>query len=50
MILSDTLEHKLFPDVSGLGQRLRPGRGEQPWHVVVGIAKDVRNGGLTAAP
>ena len=50
MILSESLERKLFPNDSGLGKRVRPGRGEQPWHVVVGIARDTRNGGLTVAP
>jgi predicted lysophospholipase L1 biosynthesis ABC-type transport system permease subunit len=51
MILSDTLERKLFPNESALGKQLRPGGGnEQPWHVVVGIAKDIHNAGLTAKP
>ena len=50
MILSESMERKLFGNETGLGKRVRPGRGEQPWHIVVGIAKDVRNAGLTAKP
>jgi putative ABC transport system permease protein len=50
MILSETLERKLFPTESALGKQLRPGGREQPWHIVVGIAKDTRNAGLTVRP
>jgi hypothetical protein len=50
MILSEALERKLFPNEGAIGKRVRPGRGEQPWHTVVGIAKDARNSGLTTAP
>jgi predicted permease len=50
MILNETLERKLFPNDSALGQRVRPGGADQPWHVIVGIAKDARNSGLSAHP
>lgn len=50
MILNEALERKLFPNESALGKRVRPGRGEQPWSVVVGIVKDSRNAGLTRPP
>jgi predicted permease len=48
LILSERLERRLFPNESGLGKRLRPGGDEQPWHIVVGIAKDIRNAGPAA--
>ena len=50
MILSETLERKLFLNETALGHQLRPGGTGQPWHNVVGIAKDIRNAGLTANP
>jgi hypothetical protein len=45
MILSEGLERRLFANGSGIGRRLRPGGEAQPWHIVVGIAKDIRNAG-----
>ena len=48
LILSERLERRLFPNESALGRRLKPGGGDQPWHIVVGIAKDIRNAGPTA--
>ena len=47
MIVSESLARKLFPNEDALGKRLRPGLGDQVWHTVVGIARDVRNGGIT---
>jgi len=46
MIISESLERKLFPNGDALGKRVRPGRGTQPWHVIVGVAANVRNAGL----
>ena len=48
MILSERLERRLFPNESALGKRLKPGGGEQPWRIVVGIARDIRNAGPSA--
>lgn len=48
MILSESLARRLFPNEDPIGRRLRPGSAESPWHTVVGVAKDVRNAGLTA--
>jgi predicted permease len=46
LILSEQLERRLFPSESALGKRLKPGT-EGPWHIVVGIARDIRNAGPT---
>src|SRR5262249_50688192 len=48
LILSERLERRLFPNESALGKRVRPGGGEQPWSIVVGVAKDIRNAGPAA--
>lgn len=48
VVVSRTLARRLFGDGSAIGRRLRFGR-TGPWHTVVGVAADVRNGGLTAA-
>jgi predicted permease len=48
LILSERLGRRLFPNESALGRRLKPGGGDQPWHIVVGIARDIRNAGLVA--
>lgn len=48
LILSERLARRLFPQESALGKRLRPGGGSQPWHVIVGVAKDIRNVGPAA--
>jgi predicted permease len=49
-ILSESAAHMLFPGERALGHRIRPAELDEPWHVVVGIVKDVRNAGVTAAP
>ncbi|HEY3988699.1 MAG TPA: ABC transporter permease [Acidobacteriaceae bacterium] len=46
MILSQLLASRLFPGEDPIGQRIRPGP-DDPDYTVVGIAANVRNGGLT---
>jgi predicted permease len=50
VIVSERLNRKLFANENALGKRIRFGRGEQPWHIVVGIARDIRNAGLAVEP
>src|SRR5579864_1051282 len=45
IILSESLAHRLFPGEDPLGQEIRHGF-EGPWFTVVGIAANVKNGGL----
>jgi putative ABC transport system permease protein len=45
IILSQTLARRLFPGQDPVGQQLRLGPDE-PWLTVIGVADDVKNGGL----
>jgi predicted permease len=46
-VLSRKLAERLFPGKDPLGQQLQFGEG--PWYTVIGVAADVKNGGLAAA-
>jgi len=50
MILSESLAGRLFPGEDPIGSRIRTTRGQGPWHVVVGVAKDIRDLGPAAGP
>jgi putative ABC transport system permease protein len=48
LVLSQWLASLLFPGKSAVGQRLRFGSGaDDVWNTVVGVAANVKNGGLT---
>ncbi len=49
IILSESLTKKMFGTTDVLGQQLRPG-SNGPWYTVVGVAADVKNGGLASPP
>ena len=49
IILSQSLAEKMLALSDPLGQQLQPGLNG-PWHTVVGVASDVKNGGLASAP
>jgi predicted permease len=52
VIINDTLAKRLWPGRDPIGQRLRPNLGASigtsvnPWHTVIGVAKDVREAGV----
>ena len=48
VILSESLAHRLFGTEDPLGKRLRFGGPNEnvPWYTLVGIARDVKNGGV----
>jgi predicted permease len=50
MIVSESLARRLFPGEDPIGGRVRTTRGQGPWHIVVGIAKDIRDLGPAAGP
>lgn len=49
IIVSESLARRLFPGEEPLGRRVRPGRSGELL-TVVGVAGDVKNGGLAPAP
>jgi putative ABC transport system permease protein len=46
-VVNETLVNTFFRGKNPIGQRLRPCCGDQiPWYTVVGVAKDVKQGGI----
>jgi len=51
-LVNETLADRLWPGRDPVGQRLQPnlrasmGTSTNPWHTVIGVAKDVREGGV----
>ena len=51
VVINQTLARVFWPDGDPLGQRLRPCCGDKiPWFTIVGIARDVKQGGSTSPP
>jgi putative ABC transport system permease protein len=56
VVVSETLADRFWRGRNPIGARLRPnlsaslGTGENPWHTVVGVAKDVKEGGVDRDP
>jgi putative ABC transport system permease protein len=46
IVVSELLAAHMFPGENPIGQRLQPGM-QGPWYTVVGVAANVKNGGLT---
>ena len=46
IIVSKLLAERMFPGRDPIGQHLQPGL-DGPWYTVVGVAQNVKNGGLT---
>jgi predicted permease len=46
VILSKTLAKRMFPGLDPIGQRLQVPKATGSWYTVVGVAQDVKNGGL----
>jgi putative ABC transport system permease protein len=49
IVLSKRLADLFFPNTNPIGQRMRFGKDDpsEPWSTIVGVASDVKNGGLT---
>ena len=49
MIINEALAKRFYPNQNPLGRRIRPSFGPNvPWFTIVGVAKDVKQGGLDA--
>jgi len=48
VMVNETLAKRYWPNRSALGRRVRPSGPNTPWFTVVGVAKDVKQGGLDA--
>jgi putative ABC transport system permease protein len=47
VLVNEAMAKKFWPGTSPVGRRLRPGFGDQlPWLTVVGVVKDVKQGGV----
>jgi putative ABC transport system permease protein len=45
-VVNETMVRTFWKDQNPIGQRVRPGGPTTPWFTVIGIAKDVKQGGL----
>jgi predicted permease len=45
-IVNETLVNTFWKNLNPIGQQLRPCCGDRPWFTVVGVAKDVKQGGV----
>ena len=45
-IVNETLVKTFWKNLNPIGQQLRPCCGDRPWFTVVGVAKDVKQGGV----
>jgi putative ABC transport system permease protein len=49
VLVNEALVRRFFRDRDPIGQRLKPGGGDEvPWFTVVGVLKDVKQGGVDA--
>src|SRR5690606_6610489 len=45
VLINERLARVFYPDMNPIGRRLRP-PGDNPWLTIVGVVKDVKQGGL----
>ncbi len=45
-VANETMARTFWPDQNPIGRRVRPGGPATPWFTVIGVAKDVKQGGL----
>ena len=46
VLVNEKLVKTFYPNVNPIGRRLRPGFGNPPWFTIVGVVKDVKQGGI----
>ena len=49
VLINERLAEVFYPDVNPIGRRLRPPGDDVPWLTIVGVVKDVKQGGLEEA-
>jgi predicted permease len=51
MVVNEALAKRFYPNQSPIGRRIKPPFGDSiPWFTIVGVAEDVKQGGLDAEP
>jgi predicted permease len=51
VVINEALAKRFYPDQNPVGRRMRPSFGPNiPWFTIVGVAQNVKQGGLDAAP
>jgi putative ABC transport system permease protein len=46
VLVNEKLVKTFYPNTNPIGRRLRPGFGNPPWFTIVGVVKDVKQGGI----
>jgi putative ABC transport system permease protein len=47
VLVNETLVRVFYPGVDPIGRRIRPPFGDNPWFTIIGVIKDVKQGGLS---
>ena len=51
VVVNEALAKRFYPNASAIGRRIRPpGPDSAPWFTIVGVSKDVKQGGLDQQP
>jgi putative ABC transport system permease protein len=48
LLVNETLAKMFYKNQSPIGKRVRPGGPQRPWFTIVGVARDVKQGGVNA--
>jgi predicted permease len=46
VLVNERLVKTFYPNTNPIGRRLRPGFGNPPWFTIIGVVKDVKQGGI----
>ena len=46
LLVNETLAKTFYPDQDPIGRRVRPGYRDAPWFTIVGVVRDVKQGGV----
>jgi predicted permease len=48
VLVNETLARTFYKNQSSIGKRLKPGGAQTPWFTIVGVVRDVKQGGVNA--